>query len=160
MRSASRSTATRRPGCSSPADSRRCPTAAPASTSRTPSSRPRSAASCVSRRLVLLRGLARGGARVLGLRGARLFGLGLRVARARVRAGARTVRRGRRRVRAVRAALAGTLELAVAALGPVVGVVEALALEVHGDGMEDALDRRLARGADGHGIVGHLLEDL
>ena len=52
-------------------------------------------------------------------------------------------------------------DLALALGRAVVGVVEARALEVHGDRVEDALDRRAARLAGrGHGRVGDLLHHL
>src|SRR3954471_15330796 len=60
----------------------------------------------------------------------------------------------------VGALLGGGLRLALAPGGAVVGVVEARALEVHGHGMEDPLDRRLARRARRNRGVGHALRDL
>src|SRR4051812_14576669 len=52
------------------------------------------------------------------------------------------------------------LHLARPALRAVIRVVEALALEVHGHRVEDALDLRLALGTLLHGVVGHPLHDL
>src|SRR4051812_18427165 len=60
----------------------------------------------------------------------------------------------------VGAALGRVLQLALALLRPVVGVVEALALEVHGDGVEHALDGRAALLAGLHRVVAHPLHDL
>ena len=86
----------------------------------------------LSPELVLLRRGLRGRRRV------RLLGLGLLV-------------RGRRCPRpwtwtpSVAPVLGRALELAIAPPRPVVGVVEALALEVHRDRVEDALDRRVER---------------
>ena len=108
-------------------------------TSRTPRSRPTCGASCDG--LVLLRGGRRRGLRV------RLLDVGSSVSdderrgRGRGRLG-RPWTLGRRVLSAP--SLRRALELAVAAPGAVVGVVEALALEVDRDGVEDALDRRLA----------------
>ena len=51
-------------------------------------------------------------------------------------------------------------DLAVALGGAVVGVVEAGALEMHRDGVEDALHGRAADLALGHGTVGHLLHHV
>src|SRR5215218_891789 len=54
----------------------------------------------------------------------------------------------------------GLLRLALALGRAVVRVVEARALEVDRLGVEDALDRRAALLARGHGWVGHLLHHL
>src|SRR4051794_5387030 len=56
--------------------------------------------------------------------------------------------------------LGGGILLALALGGAVVRVVEAGALEVHGDGVEPPLDRRAALLAGGHGVRGDPLHDL
>src|ERR687895_1352652 len=64
------------------------------------------------------------------------------------------------RVVLVRALGRRLLGLPLALGRPVVRVVEAGALEVDGDGVEDALYRRLARLAGGHGVVRDPLHHL